>query len=267
MQGQSSYTRFKEERFVPVLSQSLRISKALSVARFPYYHIDLNAGGGFNTDVQVPGSPLNFLLAAERNGRENFFAFFVDSDPVCIRNLITRPEIEARADRIAIFQGDNSEVLPVVAEFIADKERNPHYAMGSILIDPNGYHNGVPWDALRTFCAAHPRFDLFFNLNIRSFRMERPHIRGGLGAWGTKYRLHPVAEFPAWFSRPHWMWTPICQIAGSSWMQLVGRTIQTDSVGYSRLGFYDSQSDYGRRILGDIETSRTTSELPLLQEL
>ena len=270
MQGQSAWTDFKEARFVPVLAQSLLISKASSIARYAYYHVDLNSGGGYNSVVHVPGSPLNFLRAVERHRRHNFYAFFVDQDLGCVRELIVRPEIEANSERVAIFHADNSEVLPVVAEFVAARERNPHHAVGSIVIDPNGYHKGVPWDALRAFCRAHPKFDLFFNLNIRTYRLERPHIESG--EWSA-HQLHPLSTFHEWFARPNWMITPLCQIAGSTWIQCVGRTMRTASVGYSQLGFYDSESDRGRWILDAVnqpserEAARTAPQLPLLSEL
>lgn len=272
-QGQSGYTRFKQERFAPVLAQSLRISKAAAVARFPFYHVDLNAGSGFNHEAAVVGSPINFLQAVQRTGRENFYGFFVDHSPEAIRDLIKCPAIEAHSTRVALFQADNSEILPVVAEFIAARERNPQFAVGAIVVDPNGYHGGVPWEALRVFCAGHPRFDLFLNLNIRSFRLERPHIASGHGRWGQHYRLHPMSEFAEWFTRPSWMWTDVCQIAGSSWMQFVGRTMRTEAVGYARLGFYDSQSERGRAILhsveqpGGIDSARSTAQLPLLSNV
>jgi hypothetical protein len=259
-QGQSAYTRFKEERFVPVLAQSLRISKADKIARFAYYHVDLNAGSGFNEEVKVAGSPLNFLAAVERNQRRNFYAFFVDRDLSCIRDLIRRPQVEAHADRVRLFHADNAEILPIVSEFVAAREPNPHLAIGSILIDPNGYHKGVPWEALREFCAAHPRFDLFINLNIRSYRMERSHI---LTDW-KQYELRPVSQFPTWFSRPHWMWTDIVQLAGNSWMQFVARTMATDTPGYSQIGFYDSRSERGRFILNKLEAQEPGSQLPFL---
>jgi hypothetical protein len=270
MQGQSEYTAFKYRRFGPVLAQSLLISKAQSVAGFPYYHVDLNAGSGMNTKIlpSVPGSPLNFLGAVDRHQRRNFYAFFVDNDPACIRELIKRPEIEAYAGRVHIFQQDNGDVLPVVAQFIADKERNPHYAMGSILIDPNGYHKGVPWKSLRHFCHAHPRFDLFFNLNTRLFKLERSHIVAGEPGWATK-RVQPISEFPTWFTRPNWMVTDECSMGGMRWVQLVGRTMQTQSAAYSSLGFYDYRSERGRHIIDIVEGSvtGTATQFPLLPEL
>jgi hypothetical protein len=272
MQGQSGYTRFKLERFGPVFAQSLLISKAASVSHYAYYHVDLNAGGGINAEVggvAVPGSPLNFLDAAVRHERTHFFAFFVDKDPSCICELIGRPQVTNFADRVFLFESDNAELLPVVAKFVAQRERRPHFAMGSIVVDPNGYHGGVPWDALRAFCLAHPRFDLFLNLNLRTFRLERPHIVNRQGKWATK-RLHPISEFRNWFGRPNWMWTWPLQIAGSSWIQCVGRTIETQTTGYARLGFHDARSPEGRAITEAVErdeATRTILELPFLWEL
>ncbi len=216
-QGQSGATRFKEERFAPIFAQSLLISKAASVARFPYYHVDLHAGAGFNHQAQVWGSPLNFLSAVQRHRRDNFYAFFVDKDPSAIRQLIARDEIEANSARVFLFQSDNDEVLSVVHEFIAARERNPHFAMGSIVIDPNGYHEGVPWRSLRTFCQAHPRFDVILNLNIRSFRLERACILALRPGFEQK-QVRPISSFAEWFSRPNWMWTDVLQVKGNSWM-------------------------------------------------
>jgi three-Cys-motif partner protein len=252
-QGQSGYTKFKHARFSPVLAQSLRISKAASIERFPYYHVDLNAGGGFNHDVHVKGSPLNFLDAVERTNRLNFYAFFVDNNPACIAELAQRPELAKYSTRVSVHGGDNAEILPVVSQFIAARERNPHHAVGSIVIDPNGYHKGVPWTALHDFCADHPKFDVFVNLNVRSFSLERPHIlEGGKKGWAA-HVLHPLSTFRTWFSRPHWMWTDVTTIGGNHWIQGVGRTLATHSEGYRSLGFYDSRSDEARAIIDGIE--------------
>jgi len=264
-QGQSSYTQFKLERFGPVLAQSLKISTAEPVKRFPYYHIDLNAGGGYNHEVGVPGSPLNFLGAVARHRRDNVFVFLVDHDATCIRELIAQPDILAfRRDRLSIHHADNAEIFDLVSERIIANERKPQYAMGSIVIDPNGYHNGVPWDALKVFCKQYPRMDLFFNLNIRCFRLERPHILAARHEAWRKKQLHPLSEFPAWFTRRHWMWTQPCQIKGNTWVQGVARTMETHTAGYSSLGFYDSQSERGRAILQSIDAPRNAINTPLL---
>ena len=138
--------------------------------------------------------------------------------------------------------------------------------MGTILIDPNGYHKGVPWNALRAFCATHPRFDLIINLNIRCFRMERPHILRLDPGW-EDYEVIPVSQFPVWFNRKVWMWTEVTTIKGNSWMQFVGRSFDPKTPGYSSLGFYDSRSDRGRRILAELETQKAEPEFPLLQDV
>jgi hypothetical protein len=98
------------------------------------------------------------------------------------------------------------------------------------------------------------------NLNIRTLRLETGH------AWGRD-RVHWPSEFSALFSRPSWMWTDVCQIAGSSWMQFVGRTIQTDTIGYSQLGFYDSRSARAQAILAKVEPAASTAHPTLLFDL
>jgi len=267
-QGQSDHTWFKQYRFSPVLAQSLRISKAQSVANYAFYHIDLNSGGGFNEEVQVEGSPLNFLSAVDRCQRHNFYVFFVDENPMAIRTLTKRLEHRADISRINIFESDNSEILPIVSEFIAARERNPYLSIGSILVDPNGYHKGVPWSALEVFCRSHPRFDVFLNLNTRTYRLERPHVLQGKGDWAKYQYPKPPSLFPKLFHRPNWM---ITEQTGNRWIQCVGRTLTTAQKGYESLGFYDSHSERGRRIIAELDKDDDTEagsvQLLLLPEL
>lgn len=267
-QGQSDYTFFKEHRFAPILAQSLRISKAPQIARFAYYHVDLNSGSGYNDQAAVAGSPLNFLSAVVRNDRPNFYAFFVDKERSYIQTLITRPEVEANSERVYAYPYDNREILPVVDAFIAQRERHPHFAVGSILIDPNGWHGGVPWDELRVFCQTHRRIDVLMNLNVRSFWLERSHIQRATRGWETK-PLRAVSNFPSWFHRDHWMLTDLCRMQSNTWVQLVGRSMQTNTPDYRSLGFYDLYSEHGRDIVARIETAASSGpvELPLLSHL
>jgi len=272
-EGQSAYTWVKQERFGPPLAQSLRISTAPSVAGWPYYHVDLNAGGGSNDLVPgapVEGSPLNFLRAVERTGRWNVQVFFVDNDLDKIKELIAQRALLAfPSDRLTIHHGDNAELLPVVREVIYRRERRPDCAMGSILIDPNGWHGGVPWEALRAFCLEFPRFDLLLNLNVRTFRLEEAQKNIGRGKWANLV-VRPPAGFRQWFNRPHWMWTEPMQIGiGSTWIQGVARTMPTAQTGYRSLGYYDDQSERGRAILAtfDHAITGTSPQLSLLPDV
>lgn len=273
MQGQSTYTRFKQERFKPVFAQSLYISKAASVARFAYYHIDLNAGSGFNEQVGVVGSPINFLDAVTAVERANVYAFFVECNEARAYELGQRLAEHPLYERLHLFNADNNDgVLSVVSAFIAGRESRPELSIGSIVIDPNGYHKGVPWQQLSEFCTAHPRFDVFVNLNARSFGLERPHILEGSGTWGS-YTLHPPSTFADWFHRPHWMWATF-QGEGPKWIQGVGRSMKTSSDAYTSLGFYAADSWRGREILASVErtsddepTAEAANQLSLLSHL
>lgn len=262
-QGQSDYTHFKEWRFGPLFAQALRISTAASVAQYAFYHADLNAGSGHNEKIDVEGSPINFLRAVERTRRENFYAFFIDHSPDAIRALTMRPKIEEYARRVSIFQADNRELLPTVAAFIAARERRPNLAVGSIVIDPNGYSLGVPWDAARVFCAEHTRIDLIMNLNVRTFQMERGNVRLNRKGWeGREHIL--ISQFPKHFSRPNWMITDVCSIKGDRWVQLVGRTMPTQQPDYPSLGLYNLRSDRGQAIVESIEAPRACDQLSFL---
>jgi hypothetical protein len=68
-QGQGSQTRRKEEGFSVLLQDCLSLSKGGAARQFNYWHIDLNAGCGFNHEVGIPGSPVVFLDAVERQKR------------------------------------------------------------------------------------------------------------------------------------------------------------------------------------------------------
>lgn len=263
VQGQSAFTWFKQERFQPIFCQSLGISNGSAVRHFAYYHVDLNAGSGINAEVGVEGSPLNFLRAVQRMDRLNFYAFFVDRDPAAIRALVARPQLIAHANRVGVFPGDNGEILDVVREFVRSRERNPQFAMGSVLFDPNGYHNGVPWEQLSAFAREFPRFDIIGNLNVFTWTMERGQIQRGNGSWAEK-KLRPVSSFGDLFNRPNWMITRPDGCGGHTWVQVVGRTIDRQQNNYRSIGFEDLAGPVGREIIERLEGDGDGLQLPLL---
>src|SRR4051812_1061599 len=81
--GQSAATIDKERRIAACLSVGMKIAEAkFGQSGFAYWHLDANAGSGWNEEVNVPGSPLVFWQVANLylNGLGPR-AFFCDRDP------------------------------------------------------------------------------------------------------------------------------------------------------------------------------------------
>jgi hypothetical protein len=209
-QGQGNGTQRKEEGFAALFRMSLRVSKATAVAAFPYWHLDLNAGCGWNVKANCPGSPAVFLdeaIAAARSGPVH--ARFCDTDPVAVESLRANcfglccrigPEASVAARAV-----DNADFLRGAADEIRVAERNPGLALGTCLCDPNGFPEGFPVEALRDFTREFPRIDLVVNLNVSLFarvrgckESERENIRKGFVHWPE------LGELIGLYPREHW---------------------------------------------------------------
>lgn len=251
-QGQGLGTWVKERGFGSAFSVSINLSKGERVARYSYWHVDLNAGSGWNHEVGCDGSPMVFLdLAAKQ--RPNYRAFFCDHDPDAIGALAALV-----GKRAYCFECENTELLPIVSAAITAAENRPQYAAGTVVCDPNGYidERTVPIEQLAEFAVKHPCMDLVFNLNIRTYQLSKAHkkraIEQGINnAWAGK-RLPPLTDFPALFNRSHWLISNIRRVgAGDGFVIAIGRNYRTS--GHAALGHYPFDSPAGQRILNDIE--------------
>lgn len=168
-QGEGVTTPYKQEGFAAVFAESLRISKAPSILSYPYWHLDLNAGSGFNEKSQCDGSPITFLKQAILAQRRTV-AVFCDIEQQRLDQLKER--ISALKLPASIKAGikcmDNVAFLDVAANYIASCERKPEYSVGTLLSDPNGPKGTLESvHAIARFASVFKRIDVVLNINSR----------------------------------------------------------------------------------------------------
>jgi hypothetical protein len=263
VQGQGATTEQKERGIKGTLAISLDIADKPHLCRFPFWHIDLHSGSGFNKQAQCFGSPIAFLEAVRENPRP-FRAFFVDINGACVVDLERRlvAGYPAEAQFCHSFIGDNQGLLPVVGNLIRQSE-NPRYAVGSLLSDPNGWTDDVPLKELANFAAEFPRIDLIFNLNVRWYRLAQGQIAKGLEGWVNK-DIPSISDFPGRFSRKYWLLRKVIQSKGAPFVMLVGRNIQAGD--WKAFGFHHLESDFARAEIERIER-RASERADIVQAL
>lgn len=265
-QGQGRATAFKERGFGSAFRVSMSLSNGKNVARFPYWHVDLNSGSGWNEQSRCDGSPLVFLQLAKEH-RPNYRAFFCDKDEVAISRLAERVGKDAFC-----FRSDNSEMLPVVSAAIAKEERNPHFSVGTVVCDPNGYFgDAIPCKELEVFAERHERIDLIFNLNVRTYQMGRAHVQNAISSnaingWSRKF-WPSIADLPNHFPRNHWLVSEIRSPGqGDRFVIVIGRNVKTD--GHKAMGHYRFDSVDGERLLEEFEgAAKRANPLETLRQL
>lgn len=249
-QGQSIESTIDKERGLgSALTIGMKIASKFADRDYSYWHFDANAGCGHNDIVNVPGSPVVSHVMADTclNGMHRQ-AFFCDLNRDALLELASRLKPEWRA-KSHIIVGDNEDCLDVFAQSIRQSGERPEYAVGSILVDPNGwfYRNakgeGAPISGLVKFAARHGRIDIILNLNARTYRLQRGHGHNVLG---------PEDVF-ANLNKRHWLvrWT---HHGANDWLLAVGRNIETGD--HRKLGFHKLESDEGRQIILKVEGGR-----------
>ena len=250
-QGQGSGTEFKERGIQAALSVSLQIAYA-KFPTYPYWHIDLNSGSGFNSASGCIGSPKAFLNAAKAIGHQNCYSFFIDINPEAISEL--ESTVLYNEAQSYSFLGNNSELLPVIDKLISRSERNPEHAVGSILCDPNGYFGKeTPHEALIDFSKKYPKIDIIFNLNTRQYRLIKGNIDKERKGW-TNGRFHPsIRDIPSVFNKKHWL---IRGEIGSKdkFVLMVGRNMKAGD--HKSLGFEHLESPRGQMFADKAEGAR-----------
>lgn len=240
-QGQSRATIDKERCIASAFAISMKIVNGkFGHSPFTYFHLDTNAGSGFNEDVKVDGSPIVFHRMADLYmpdmRRE---AFFCDINADAMRSLHSR--LSENWNRCSyLFQRDNEEVLDVFAERIRNSGERANYVLGSVIVDPNGYwyrsNSGVgpPTKALIEFTRRYPRIDIILNLNTRWRRLAAGHD------W---YDDVPPRQVLALLNKKHWL-IRRTHYGGNEYMLAVGRNIPTGD--HRAIGFHHLDSEQGR---------------------
>lgn len=252
-QGENPHHTAKKERgFAAIFATSLAISKGGNIAAYPYWHLDLNAGSGWNDRTRCLGSPLVFIEEAVK-ARRRCNALFCDNNPAFTHELslnitsgalVDTPAFWALDSQLAVCCRDNADFLPEAAAKIIEEEK-PRFAVGTLLCDPNGFPHGFPADAIRIFAAHFPRIDLILNFNLSLFARAMGACEAGLAGFAG----HPSPEaLLKSFPRSHWMVSsPPRSGKGERFMTAIGRNYDAGKRRF--LNFYDKDSQEGREIL------------------
>ena len=250
-QGQGPTTEFKLRGIQSAISVTMRVATGLQQARFPYWHIDLNSGSGINARAGCIGSPLAFLQAADTL-KPNYRATFCDIRADAIRELKERVGANPRCE---CHCGNNRDVLPIVADRIRRAERNPHFAMGTVICDPNGYFYGgqVPANAMAAFCREFPRIDVILNLNVRTRRLIRGCVEKRRAGW-EDVKCLALDEIPSFLNRKHWLIRNLISKGGDQFVLMIGRNYRLGD--HRAMGFHHMESKQGQSILAAVEGCR-----------
>lgn len=147
--GQGSSTAWKESAFGACLGYHMKLEATFlnGLSRpAPYFHLDLNAGSGFNHDRNVVGTPELFLKQVRRWKDIPVRAWFIE------KNRARAGQLRERIVGSGLLNGDlfgSQRYLDVVCEnnsqsleaFSRDVSRydRPDCARGSIISDANGW--------------------------------------------------------------------------------------------------------------------------------
>jgi hypothetical protein len=249
-QGQGPTTRHKERIYGSIFKINRDIAKRIC-KRFPYIHVDLNSGSGYNEDRKCDGSPVVFhdLVAS---GSMDFRMIACDIDPQAVDTLRSR-EL-AGDNRVDIVCCDNKEIFPLVEQRIRETQGRPYMATGSVVLDPNGYlhRKQTPVDELMAFAQKYPRMDMILNLNIRDYlRVVGLRAKPTSTKWHSMFWPHPK-ELPELFHREFGLVAIRKPVngTGDAFITLVMRNYQAGD--HQKLGLYDFTRDTGKQMLTEL---------------
>ena len=245
-QGQSITTEWKERGISAACTIGLRIFKAtvqgkarFGIDRFRYFHFDLNAGGGFNTEANCIGSPVAFMRAAHAQQIDRVAVHLCDWDEAAIRSLLANPEI-GQDERCRIHHGDNRGLVPAIPNILRMYGEKPQFAIGSVLADPNG--TDIPVEELAALSTLAPRLDFIINVNATAFKRCQ---RGG-----------EIPDLIQQLNKKHWLIRR--PTSRHHFTLLVGRNIPTGD--HAALGFFNLSTDIGQHLLRQASLNRTQIE-------
>jgi hypothetical protein len=250
-QGQGSGTLFKERGIAAQMAISLRLASKFG-SRYPFYWGDLYAGSGYNQKAECLGSPMAFL---------NVWQSYCSRFPCGVRAVFAERREEDRKLLCELLQrhrnqipnlhvySDGLSALNELRVLIAQQNRRPDYAVGAILLDPNG-HIGAKNDEhliepLIEFSVAHPRIDLLVNVNSRFLRIACGHIKKQKQAWLAKPLIAP-SDFRSVFHRPYGL-IQERRTCGDPFITIVLRSIHIQS--HRQLGYFTLDSEEGMEVL------------------
>jgi len=253
-QGQGNHTAEKQYGLEKLLGQWMAIidqikkkesegkyNAALSeVIRRPALYIDMNAGCGWNHEVDCIGSPLMFMDLHDAC-KSDIKAFFLEKETTSIDSLLTRlPSNSGVYDVIQC--NSEEEILNII--------QNQPKSYGLIYHDPNG----MPmFDSIREV-SRHPKCR-FVDLLIRISGTNYKRIRRGIDEYGKKNNIPElINKYPNLESqlrsvnKKEWLIRDIVDPDPQQWTFLFG-TNWTNYPAWEKHGFYKISSSKGNAIL------------------
>lgn len=214
--GESASTRRKEEFFGLCLAYHMgrenRFLQTLRVPR-PYFHLDLNAGQGFNAQSRTVGTPILFLRQATKFARLSIHATFVDKNAVHLARLrqrvgaqfseVTQHSLFGVDRNYSFKRGDNEHEIATFSTTIVPSFDAPQFARGSIISDPNGWSRrggSVSLEAFAAAAAALPQFLLLVFFPYALGKMVRGWVEADAMRIATVRRVQDYLPL-----RPYWL--------------------------------------------------------------
>jgi hypothetical protein len=217
--------------------------------RYPFFHFDIFAGSGWNSEAECIGSPVAFVREASAQGIVNFRAHFCDINQSACGALLNHREI-GWDERCFIHHGDNSGLVLAIPDLIRAAGDDPAEAIGTVVVDPNGCD--VPIEDLAMLNRLAPKLDVILNVGATSFKRVRKYKEnhGHDDAIDLRFLMDRIGK-------AHWQ---IREPQGrNQWTLLVGRNgVRAGS--HRALGFHDVESDYGQHLFN--VCNLTPEELP-----
>lgn len=252
-QGQSEHTEEKQYGLSKILGQWLsivdRITTKYKIDR-PILYADMNAGSGWNEEVNCIGSPLLFLNEAKTHTFKRD-VYFIESNTNALIELAERVYEVGELDANLI-NGNHNEVMPEIVK--------KHNGLGLIYHDPNGLPS---FDLLRSL-SQFRNFDKV-DILIRISGTNYKRIRNGVDSFGKKRQiLELIGKYPNLkdqlksINKKQWIIRDIIDPDPYQWTFLLG-TNWTEYKAWESQGFYKIDSSKGAAILNRV--SHTIKEL------
>lgn len=250
MQGQGAGTLDKERKIGSAVSIGMTVVNTLAKKhpwrqKLPYFHLDLNAGSGWNEIAGCPGSPVVFCeLAQQLLTNVPLYAWFCDNKPdrIAILERWLTNYGHLPQNGISLCCEDNQSVIGRFAEQIRRRDR-PAHALGSLLCDPNAWFHrnlkgeGVPVEEIVAFAHEFPKMDIILNANYRVYGMQR----------GAGHAVLTPDQIRVLLKRRHWLVSRQHLTGKDRFWLAIGRNIETRD--HRSLGLYHWDSPEGRHIM------------------
>jgi hypothetical protein len=255
-QGQSEHTEEKQYGLGKVLSQWLSIVDRI-VAKYkitsPVLYVDMNAGSGWNKEVNCIGSPLLFLSESDKHTFKKEI-YFIESN---VNSLVELGESILACnpkdiDSCTLLNGNHSEILPNIIKRRA--------GLGLIYHDPNGLPS---FDLLREIYnqPSAAKVDILIRISGTNYK----RIRNGVDSFGKKRQISSlIGKYPNLkdqlksINKKQWIVRDIIDPDPYQWTFLLGTNF-VDFKAWESQGFYKIESSKGAAILNRI--SYTVKEL------